>query len=493
MAVDMITDLVIGGDVVAARSGARLDDLDPATGEVIAAVADAGPEDVDAAIAAARAAQPAWGARHPRDRGQVLLALAALIRSEAADLSRLESIDTGKPLSQAAADVEVAAQYFEFYGGFADKLYGDTIPLGSGRLGYTVHEPRGVTAHIVPWNYPLQIGSRTIAPSLMAGNACVVKPAEEASLTALAVATMALRAGLPPGVLNVVPGRGEVAGAHLAASDDIDSLSFTGGLETGRLVMTAAARNVKPVTLELGGKSPSIVLADGDLDRALPVVAKALIQNAGQTCSAGTRVIAHESIYDELVGRLAVLLEKVSLGRGVDNPDMGPLISDTQRNRVTGYVHVGTSEGARLATGGGPAEVAGCPGGYFMQPTVFADVTPDMRIANEEIFGPVLAALRCGDDREALAIANGTPFGLIASVWTRDIDRALWFAERLQAGQVYVNSYGAAGGVGLPFGGNKHSGFGREKGLEAIHECTNVKTVVIETAPPLAATSPSRS
>ncbi len=318
----------------------------------------------------------------------------------------------------------------------------------------------------------------------MAGNACVVKPAEEAPLTALVLAKLALDAGLPPGVLNVVPGRGEVAGAHLAASDGIDHLSFTGGLDTGRMVMTAAARSVKPVTLELGGKSPSIILADADLDRALPVVAKALIQNAGQTCSAGTRVIAHASIYDEFVERLAVLLEKVSMGRGIDDPDMGPLISGPQRQRVTGYVDLGVSEGARLVAGGGVAEVAGCDRGYFVAPTMFADVTAGMRIANEEIFGPVLAALRCADERDGLAIANGTPFGLIASVWTRDIDRALWFCERLQAGQIYVNTYGAAGGVGLPFGGTKHSGFGREKGLEAIHECTATKTVVIETRTP---------
>jgi len=481
--VEMLTDLVIGGDVVAARSGARIDDIDPATGELMAAVADAGAEDVDAAIAAARGAQPAWAAVHPRERGLVLAELARLIRSEADGLARLESLDTGKPLSQAAADVEVAAQYFEFYGGYADKLYGVTIPLGAGRLGYTVREPRGVTAHIIPWNYPLQIGSRTVAPSLMAGNACVVKPAEEAPLTALVLATLALRAGLPPGVLNVVPGRGEVAGAHLAASDGIDHLSFTGGLDTGRMVMTAAARNVKPVTLELGGKSPSIILADADLDRALPVVAKALIQNAGQTCSAGTRVIAHGAIYDEFVGRLAVLLEDVSLGRGIDDPDMGPLISGPQQQRVTGYVDLGVSEGARVVAGGGVATVAGCEGGYFVAPTMFAEVTAGMRIANEEIFGPVLAALRCADERDGLAIANGTPFGLIASIWTRDIDRALWFSERLQAGQIYVNTYGAAGGVGLPFGGTKHSGFGREKGLDAIHECTATKTVVIETRP----------
>ena len=483
MTVEMLTDLVIGGDVVAARSGARIDDIDPATGELMAAVADAGAEDVDAAIAAARGAQPAWAAVHPRERGLVLAELARLIRSEADGLARLESLDTGKPLSQAAADVEVAAQYFEFYGGYADKLYGVTIPLGAGRLGYTVREPRGVTAHIIPWNYPLQIGSRTVAPSLMAGNACVVKPAEEAPLTALVLATLALRAGLPPGVLNVVPGRGEVAGAHLAASDGIDHLSFTGGLDTGRMVMTAAARNVKPVTLELGGKSPSIILADADLDRALPVVAKALIQNAGQTCSAGTRVIAHGAIYDEFVGRLAVLLEDVSLGRGIDDPDMGPLISGPQQQRVTGYVDLGVSEGARVVAGGGVATVAGCEGGYFVAPTMFAEVTAGMRIANEEIFGPVLAALRCADERDGLAIANGTPFGLIASIWTRDIDRALWFSERLQAGQIYVNTYGAAGGVGLPFGGTKHSGFGREKGLDAIHECTATKTVVIETRP----------
>jgi len=483
MTVEMLTDLVIGGEIVAARTGARIDDLDPATGDQIAAVADAAPDDVDAAIIAARRSQPAWAARHPRERGSVLVELARLIRAEAAGLAVLESRDTGKPLSQAAADVEVAAQYFEFYGGFADKMYGDTIPLGAGRLGYTVLEPRGVTAHIIPWNYPLQIGSRTVAPSLMAGNACVVKPAEEAPLTALVLAKLALDAGVPPGVLNVVPGRGEVAGAHLAASDGIDHISFTGGLETGRAVMGAAARNVKPVTLELGGKSPSVILADADLDRALPVVAKALIQNAGQTCSAGTRVIAHSAVYDEVVERLALLLEKVSLGRGVDDPDMGPLITAAQRDRVTGYVDVGLAEGARVAGGGEAASVAGCEGGYFVRPTIFAGVTAGMRIANEEIFGPVLAALCCADERDGLAIANGTPFGLIASVWTRDIDRALWFSQHLQAGQIYVNSYGAAGGVGLPFGGTKNSGFGREKGLEAIRECTQTKTVVIEGNP----------
>jgi len=474
-----IVDLVIDGAARPARGGARAAVLDPATGATLAEVAAAGPEDVDDAVAAARAAQPAWSRLSPRQRGQHLFAVAALVRRHADDLAHTESLDTGKPLAQARADVEVTAEYFEFYGGYADKFYGETMPLAGDSFALTFREPHGVTGHIIPWNYPLQIGCRTIVPSLMVGNACVVKPAMEAPLSITRLGLLALEAGLPPGVLNVVPGSGSLAGAHLADHPGIDHLSFTGGLETGVLVMSAAARHVRPVTLELGGKSPSLVFADADLDRATAVLTKALIQNAGQTCSAGSRIVAERSVHDELVDRLAKAFEEVTLGRGVDDPDMGPVISAAQRDRVLGYIDGALAAGCGVAAGGSAAEPAGLAGGYFVRPTLLVDVAPDMAVAQEEVFGPVLTVLRADDDESALAIANGTPFGLVASVWTSDLDRAMHLARRLEAGQVYLNSYGAAGGIGLPFGGVKKSGFGREKGVEAASEYTQTKTVVV--------------
>ncbi|MEW6472300.1 MAG: aldehyde dehydrogenase family protein [Actinomycetota bacterium] len=477
-----VVDLVIDGAARPARSGARSEVLDPATGAVLAEVAAAGAADVDDAVAAARAAQPAWSRLSPRERGQHLFAIAALVRRGADDLARTESLDTGKPLAQARADVAVTAEYFEFYGGFADKLYGETMPLAGDSFALTFREPHGVTGHIIPWNYPLQIGCRTIVPSLMVGNACVVKPALEAPLSITRLGLLALDAGLPPGVLNVVPGEGPVAGAHLADHPGIDHLSFTGGLETGVLVMSAAARHVRPITLELGGKSPSLVFADADLDRAVPVLTKALIQNAGQTCSAGSRIVAESAVYDELVDRLATSFEAVTVGRGIDDPDMGPVISAAQRERVLGYIEGALAEGCGLAAGGSAAEPVGLEGGYFVRPTVLVDVAPDMAVAQQEVFGPVLTVLRADDEDSALRIANGTEFGLVASVWTRDLERAVRLARGIQAGQVYLNSYGAAGGIGLPFGGVKKSGFGREKGVEAVYEYTQTKTVVVNVA-----------
>jgi acyl-CoA reductase-like NAD-dependent aldehyde dehydrogenase len=379
--------------------------------------------------------------------------------------------------------VEVAAQYFEFYGGLADKFFGDTMPQGGQALSFTLREPLGVTAHIVPWNYPIQISSRTVAPAMMAGNACVLKPAEEAPLSALALGELAQRAGLPPGVLNIVPGSGEVAGAALAASDAVDHVAFTGGLETGRLVMAAAARNVKPVTMELGGKSPNIVFGDADLDRAVPVIMRAVIQNAGQTCSAGARLIVERRVHDEVIERLLAAFEQVRVGRGLDDPDLGPLISAAQRDRVLGHLRGAVADGATVAAGGSPVDVPGCEGGFFIAPTLVTGVDPSAAIAQQEVFGPVLTVLQVDGEEEAAVVADGTAFGLVAGVWTRDLDRAVRLSRSLRCGQVFVNSYGAGGGVSLPFGGVKKSGFGREKGVEAAFEYTQTKSIVIDVAP----------
>lgn len=475
-------DLLIDGRLHPSTTGDRFTVVDPATTETLAEVAAAAPDDVDRAVEVARRAQAAWAQLPPRRRGALLVDVARAIRDRADGLARLESQDTGKPLRQASADVEVAAQYFEFYGGVADKLYGDTIPLDAQQFAMTFREPLGVTGHIIPWNYPLQISARTTAPSLAAGNACVVKPAEEAPLTTLVLGQLALDAGLPPGVLNIVPGVGEVAGAHLASSDDIDHLSFTGGLDTGRRVMAAAARNVKPITMELGGKSPSIVLPDADLDRAVPTITNAILQNGGQTCSAGSRVIVHFTRHDELVERLVDAFGRVVLGRGTDDPDLGPLISNAQLERVVGHLTDATGDAATVVCGGHPTHPDGLEG-YFVEPTLLDDVDPGARVAQEEVFGPVLTVLRYGDEDEAVEIADGTPYGLVTAIWTRDVDRAMRLARRVRSGQVYVNSYGAGGGVALPFGGYRHSGFGREKGMEALAEFTQVKTVAVAVRP----------
>jgi aldehyde dehydrogenase (NAD+) len=315
----------------------------------------------------------------------------------------------------------------------------------------------------------------------MAGNASVVKCAEEATITSLVLARLAGDAGLPPGVLNVVPGSGPVAGAALAESDDIDHISFTGGVDTGRTVMAAAAKNLKPITMELGGKSPSIVLADADLDRAIPVITKALIQNAGQTCAAGTRALVHASRHDELVDRLAAAFADVRMAAGTEDPDMGPLISARQRDRVVSYLDIAEREGATVIGGEGPGDLGG---GYFVPPTLLDGVEPTMRVAQEEIFGPVLSVMSFDDEQEALEVADATDYGLVTAIWTTDIDRAMWLARHVHSGQVYVNSYGAGGGVPLPFGGYRKSGFGREKGLDAVYEYSQTKTIAIDVRSP---------
>lgn len=477
-------DLVIGGETRAAASGERFATHDPATGEELASVALGGPDDIDDAVSSARSTfRQEWRDLEVFERARLLRHLSEALAERSEDLARLESLDSGKPLSQARTDVTVAAKYFEYYAGIADKIQGDTIPVSPEVFAYTTREPFGITGHIVPWNYPLQIAARTVAPSLAAGNCVVLKPAEETPMSAVVLGETALEAGLPPGVLNVVPGYGEEAGAALARHPDVDHIAFTGSPEVGREVMRSAADNITPVALELGGKSPHLVLADADIEGAVPVILKALIQNAGQTCSAGSRVVVDRSVRGELVDALRDAFEGVEMGHGVEDPDLGPLISEQQLERVLGYVEQGRSQGATLVAGGGRADGESLTGGFFVPPTMFVDVDSSDAIAQDEIFGPVLSVIDFDDLAQGLRTANDSRFGLVAAVWTRDIDRALWLARELEVGQVFINTYGAGGGVEMPFGGWKQSGFGREKGLEAVREYTQTKTVAARVQP----------
>ena len=477
---DCSHQVFIGGGWRDGHTRETLPLLNPSDGSRLAEIARGSAADIDAAVEAAQAAMAGdWGRATAAERGRVLMRLSHRVQGAADDLAQLEALDVGKPLKQARADALALARYLEFYGGAADKVMGETIPLAAGYTALTLREPHGVTGHIVPWNYPMQIIGRSVGAALAMGNACVLKPAEEACLTALAFAELARASGLPAGALNVVPGLGEEAGAALSAHVGVAHLSFTGSVAVGRRVQAAAALNTIPVTLELGGKSPQLVFADADLDAALPFLVNAGIQNAGQTCSAASRSLVEQSRFDEVVGRMAERYRALRVGPAADDLDVGPLISARQRETVERYLRLAGDSGLTVAA---QATLPGSlpSGGFYVRPTLLAPVDADHALAQEEIFGPVQVVIPFDDEAHALRIANGTAYGLVAGVWTKDGSRALRLARALKCGQVFINNYGAGGGIELPFGGVKSSGHGREKGFEALYGFSALKTIAIQ-------------
>ena len=459
------------------RARSRMETYDPGTGRAFAEFDAAGAEDVDAAVQAAHRAQVGvWRKTKPQQRCAILIKAAELLRQSAARFSVVETLDTGKTLAEAESDIATSARLLEYYGGLADKLQGSTIPLGPDYLSYTVLEPVGVTAHIIPWNYPTTTLLRGIAPALAAGCTAVAKPAETSPLTALMMAEVLERAGLPAGVFNVITGLGSEAGAALVAHELVRHVTFTGSVQTGIGAMQSAARHVASVTLELGGKSPVIVLADADLDAAVEGIRWAIYANAGQVCSAGSRLIVERGIHAALLDRVVAMSRSLRLGHGLRNRDIGAINSAAQLERIGRFTKDAKQRGLAIVTGGSATVDPNSGLGWFFEPTVIDRLPPTDRLVQEEIFGPVLAVQVADNAEEALALANQTEFGLVAGVYTRDFSKAVALARDIDAGQIFINEY-FAGGVEVPFGGNRRSGFGREKGIEGVRAYTRVKAV----------------
>ncbi len=471
--------LWIDGKDLEAASGESIDTMNPATGKVLTTLPRGRSEDVERAARSARAAFEAWAKVGHADRQQILWRVGELVMKNAAELARLETLDTGKPIANATAiDVPRTADTFFYFAGWATKIHGETIPVRGPYLNYTLREPLGVVGAIIPWNFPLLLAARKIAPALAAGNAVVLKPPEQASLSSILLARLVTEAGAPPGLVNVVTGLGEEAGAALVDHPGVDKISFTGGTDTGKRIMRAAANTLKKVTMELGGKSPNIVFADADFDVAIATAVRAAFYNQGELCTAGSRLLVEASVYDRVVSGVASGAKAMKVGDPLDtSTQMGPLVSADHRDKVVGYIHAGDTDGAkRLA--GGPRDVPG----YYVEPTVFGDVRESMKIAREEIFGPVLSVMRFESIEEASRLANATEFGLAAGVWTRDIGKAHRLAQVIRAGTVWLNCYNVFDAAS-PYGGMKQSGFGRENGEEVLHELTQVKSVVVGLPP----------
>jgi aldehyde dehydrogenase (NAD+) len=471
---------LIGGEWVTTDMTLKVES--PSHGETIGQIARCGEREVEDAVMAAHKAFSgqlgSWASWSARRRGKWLLDFAAAIENDHDRLAALECADTGKPMAQAIGDITACGRYFHFYGGAADKLHGETIPFENGFAVMTLREPYGVCAQIIPWNYPSQIFGRCVAAALAAGNTVVLKPAEDACLSVLRLAELAYECGLPAGVLNVIPGLGHEAGAMLAAHPGIQHLSFTGSPETGTRVAQAAARHHVPVTMELGGKSPQIVFSDADLDAALDSVVRGIIQNAGQTCSAGSRLLVQEEIAEVFLSRLVDRFSNLRCDAGEANADCGPLINARQKSALESRLASAFADGVSVLAEGRLADTAP-EGGHFVVPQVLVDIPDGHELLREELFGPVLVVQCFEDEAEALAQANSTDFGLCAGVWTADGGRQLRMAKQIRSGQVFVNNYGAAGGIELPFGGVGRSGHGREKGFEGLRSFTRIKTVAI--------------
>lgn len=467
---------LIGNIWMPAASGRSMPVLSPIDGETFTDIADSDASDVDAAVAAARAAFDGgdWSRLTATARGRQLMRLSRLIEKNAEALAQLETRDNGKPIRQSRADMVATARYFEFYGGAADKVHGEIIPFLDGYDVAVHREPHGVVGAIIPWNYPAQIFGRVVAAALAMGNTVVLKPAEDACLSVLRLGELAVEAGFPPGALNIVTGRGETAGRALSEHRGLDFLTFTGSPEVGVMIQTAAARNFIPCTLELGGKSPQIVFDDADLDAALPFLVNAIVQNGGQTCSAGSRVLVQRGIFDRVATLLAEGFAGIEASASGEEALLGPLISARQKKRVETYI---AEAGAPVLARGRVRDDAP-PGGFYVPPVVFGPVDPGSPLAQEEVFGPVLALIPFETEAEAIRIANGTAYGLVAAVWTRDGGRQQRVAKAMRCGQVFINGFGAGGGVELPFGGVGKSGHGREKGFAALHEFSRIKTIV---------------
>jgi aldehyde dehydrogenase (NAD+) len=475
------TGILIGNRWLEAENGATIPVIAPAEGREFARIAAATARDVDLAVKAARAAieTGVWGRLAAAERGRLLSRMAIVVSDHAEELAQIEARDTGKPIKQARNDMVAAARYFEYYGGGADKVHGETIPFVNGHFAATERVPHGVTAHIIPWNYPAQMFPRSVGPALAMGNAVVMKPAEDACQTPLRMAELMVEAGFPDGAINIVTGFGHEAGAALSSHPDVDFISFIGSNATGVQIQTAAAKNHIGCTLELGGKSAQIVFADADLDAALPVLVNAIVQHAGQTCSAGSRLLVERSAYDRVVERVAERFSQVRVGTPEMDLDLGPVVSKRQQERVIGFCDRAAEDSVPLIASGQMA--AGLPqDGFFVQPKLFGPVPRSNGLAHDEVFGPVMAVMPFEDEADAVALANGTRYGLVAGVWTQDGGKALRVGRRMQVGQVFVNCYGAGGGIELPFGGMKKSGHGREKGFEALYEFSALRTMVVK-------------